>query len=141
VKRLDAFNHLGGTAPCEEQRDPIEPLAEDIRRVARDLRRSKMAIEQTSEELRATEHRARSGALTWKPYSRILLLGLSASLPGMPGQFREKIFVPYFSTKQHGTGLGLRLACRILTDHCGSIKVVKHQYAAGATFLIDFPIT
>jgi nitrogen fixation/metabolism regulation signal transduction histidine kinase len=81
----------------------IEQLAEDIRRVAHgnldftlhvtshdelgllaaffnqmtcDLRRSKMAIEQTSEELRAMEHRARSGAFTWKPYSRILLPGL-----------------------------------------------------------------
>jgi two-component system, NtrC family, nitrogen regulation sensor histidine kinase NtrY len=61
--------------------------------------------------------------------------------PGIPDQFRGKIFEPYFSTKQHGTGLGLSLVCRILTDHCGFIKVVKHWHAAGATFLIELPIT
>ena len=69
------------------------------------------------------------------------LLGVSALLPEIPDQFREKIFDPYFSTKQRGTGLGLSLVRRILTDHCGSLKVVKRQYAAGATFLIELPIT
>ena len=43
--------------------------------------------------------------------------------PGIPPEVREKIFVPFFTTKEEGSGIGLSLARRILRLHGGSISV------------------
>jgi len=49
---------------------------------------------------------------------------------------RERLFLPYFSTKQRGTGLGLSIAAKILQEHHGSIRVEKNL-PAGARFIIE----
>lgn len=59
--------------------------------------------------------------------------------PGVTNEMRERLFLPYFSTKQRGTGLGLTIAAKIVQDHQGSIRVEKNS-PAGARFLIDIPI-
>ena len=43
--------------------------------------------------------------------------------PGIRPEDRDKMFVPYFSTKKKGTGLGLTIAHKIVTDHGGTIRV------------------
>ena len=42
---------------------------------------------------------------------------------GVSREDREKLFLPYFSTKGRGTGLGLAIVNRILTDHNAAIRV------------------
>jgi signal transduction histidine kinase len=55
--------------------------------------------------------------------------------PGIPDSLREKIFQPFFSTKEEGTGLGLSIATRIIEDHGGRLEL-ESQEKAGATFII-----
>lgn len=58
---------------------------------------------------------------------------------GMPKEVVEKIFDPYYTTKKTGTGLGLSLVHRIVTDHHGEIKVASKQ-GKGTTFMITLPL-
>ena len=43
--------------------------------------------------------------------------------PGIPAAEREKLFLPYYSTKRRGSGLGLAIVRRIIAEHGGSIDV------------------
>jgi nitrogen fixation/metabolism regulation signal transduction histidine kinase len=58
---------------------------------------------------------------------------------GIPAENREKIFTPYFTTKESGTGLGLPIVERIVNDHGGAIWFNSAE-GAGTTFFIDFPL-
>ena len=51
---------------------------------------------------------------------------------------REKVFDPFFSTKEGGTGIGLSLSHRIVVDHGGSLSVSTSKWG-GAEFLIEIP--
>ncbi len=43
--------------------------------------------------------------------------------PGIPEEIQEKIFIPFFSTKKDGSGIGLSLARQIMRVHGGNIRV------------------
>jgi len=59
--------------------------------------------------------------------------------PGIPAEVKEKLFIPYFSTKKKGTGLGLAIVHRIVSDHNGSISVSDNS-PHGARFTIELPV-
>jgi len=56
---------------------------------------------------------------------------------GIPAENREKIFFPFFTTKDTGTGLGLSIAMRIVEDHGGTIKL--RTGPEGSAFSIFLP--
>jgi len=58
--------------------------------------------------------------------------------PGIPDEYRQKVFEPYFTTKDDGTGLGLALVRVTLEAHRGTISVGETK-GGGATFIITFP--
>jgi two-component system nitrogen regulation sensor histidine kinase NtrY len=58
--------------------------------------------------------------------------------PGIPPEDREKLFVPYFSTKPGGTGLGLAIVHRIVSDHHGTLRV-EENVPHGTRFVIELP--
>jgi two-component system nitrogen regulation sensor histidine kinase NtrY len=58
--------------------------------------------------------------------------------PGIPPAEREKLFLPYYSTKQRGSGLGLAIVRRIVAEHGGSIDVTDNQ-PQGTRFAIELP--
>ncbi len=58
---------------------------------------------------------------------------------GMPADAVERIFNPFFTTKEHGTGLGLALTHKIIEDHGGSI-MVSSTLGRGTTFRILLPL-
>jgi nitrogen fixation/metabolism regulation signal transduction histidine kinase len=57
---------------------------------------------------------------------------------GVSRDDREKLFLPYFSTKRRGTGLGLAIVSRILVDHNASIRVESNS-PGGARFIVEVP--
>jgi nitrogen fixation/metabolism regulation signal transduction histidine kinase len=58
---------------------------------------------------------------------------------GINREMKEKLFLPYFSTKKRGTGLGLAIVRRIIEDHHGSIRVEENK-PAGAKFIVELPL-
>jgi len=57
---------------------------------------------------------------------------------GVPDRDKEKLFLPYFSTKGRGTGLGLAIVHRIVRDHDGQISV-HDNHPHGTRFEIELP--
>ena len=55
---------------------------------------------------------------------------------GLTDEMRERLFLPYFSTKQRGTGLGLAIAAKVVQEHGGSIRAEKNT-PVGACFIIE----
>jgi two-component system nitrogen regulation sensor histidine kinase NtrY len=57
---------------------------------------------------------------------------------GVTAEDKEKLFLPYFSTKQRGTGLGLAIVNHIVTDHHAHIRV-EDNIPAGTRFTVELP--
>lgn len=55
---------------------------------------------------------------------------------GLSTSDKEKLFMPYFSTKERGTGLGLAIVSHIVTEHHGRVRA-EDNYPSGARFLVE----
>jgi signal transduction histidine kinase len=58
--------------------------------------------------------------------------------PGIPAADRDKLFMPYYSTKRRGSGLGLAIVRRIIAEHGGAIDVQDNE-PHGTRFTIELP--
>jgi two-component system nitrogen regulation sensor histidine kinase NtrY len=58
--------------------------------------------------------------------------------PGIPAGERDKLFLPYYSTKRRGSGLGLAIVRRIIAEHGGTIEV-SDNVPHGTRFTIELP--
>src|SRR5579864_2285196 len=58
---------------------------------------------------------------------------------GVTRELKEKLFLPYFSTKRRGTGLGLSIVSRIVEDHHGSIRI-EENHPVGTRFIVELPL-
>jgi hypothetical protein len=58
---------------------------------------------------------------------------------GVTPELKERLFLPYFSTKKRGTGLGLAIVSRIVEEHHGSIRVEENS-PLGARFIVELPV-
>ena len=58
---------------------------------------------------------------------------------GIPPGDLKNLFIPFFTTKEKGTGLGLPISQRIIENHGGTIEV-RSQPGEGATFTVLLPI-
>jgi PAS domain S-box-containing protein len=58
--------------------------------------------------------------------------------PGIPAEALTKIFMPFYTTKTNGTGLGLAVVQKIVLQHGGSVEA-RNQPAGGAEFLVWLP--
>src|SRR6266566_2049231 len=66
-----------------------------------------------------------------------LLVTVADHGPGIPEELRQRVFEPYFTTKQDGTGLGLALVRQTLEAHRATVRV-EETPGGGATFTIVF---
>jgi two-component system sensor histidine kinase AtoS len=67
-----------------------------------------------------------------------LLLQVSDNGCGIPPQKRERVFEPFYTSRQQGTGLGLALVTKIVEAHGGSISFTT-QTEKGTTFTLRLP--
>jgi len=56
---------------------------------------------------------------------------------GMPEELMDKIFIPFFSTKKHGSGIGLSLCKQIVMLHKGNLQVQSAE-GKGTVFMMQF---
>ncbi len=79
-----------------------------------------------------------SVTLRSKADPRRIVLEVADTGRGVPAEDRERIFLPYFSTKGRGTGLGLSIVHRIVTDHHANIFVTENP-PQGTVFRLEVP--
>lgn len=73
------------------------------------------------------------------PDRDVVEITIEDSGPGIPPEAKERLFLPYFSTKRSGTGLGLAIVNRIISEHHGSIRV-EENFPTGTKFVIELPV-
>ena len=65
---------------------------------------------------------------------------IADSGPGIPPDVKEKIYDLYFTTKEHGSGIGLAMTFRIVQLHDGTIDFASEP-GQGTTFVLRFPVS
>ena len=94
-------------------------------------------IDNAAEAMRQSEVR-RLGIRTHLAAPDTVELSISDTGHGISPEDRERMFLPYFSTKNRGTGLGLAIVHHILAEHGAQIRVVDNT-PAGARFVVEIP--
>lgn len=67
-----------------------------------------------------------------------LLIEITDSGPGIPANLQEKIFIPFFTTKPEGTGIGLSLCRQVIRRHEGHL-FIRESRPGQTVFCIDLP--
>jgi two-component system, NtrC family, nitrogen regulation sensor histidine kinase NtrY len=74
----------------------------------------------------------------YEPANNLVRIVIADNGPGIPAAERDKLFLPYYSTKQRGSGLGLAIVRRIVAEHGGSIDVTDNV-PHGTRFAVELP--
>lgn len=135
-------------------RDVVEPLL-DRRGVFMEIghdRQDLLRAEMRPENFYCLLHILTSNSLEWlsgvdTPRIRVALSGdqafcvlvFSDNGPGVPVQYRLRVFDPLFSRKEGGRGMGLAIAKRLVESHGGSISLLVDGRRRGANFEIALP--
>jgi two-component system nitrogen regulation sensor histidine kinase NtrY len=114
---------------------PAMPLVrvdpEQIRRVVINLVDNAIeAMERKGHLVVETQHAA---------LERVARIVVADDGPGIPATERERLFMPYYSTKRRGSGLGLAIVRRIIAEHGGSIDVADNL-PRGTRFIVELPV-
>jgi two-component system nitrogen regulation sensor histidine kinase NtrY len=131
----DRFNELKVEARVSENLPNVMLDAEQLKRVFVNL------IDNAIEAFDETQRERRIYIKTFHDAARDLVVAeISDNGNGIPPSDFQKLFQPYFSTKNRGTGLGLAIVQRIVSEHHGRIKAVSNQ-PRGAKFIVELPTT
>jgi two-component system nitrogen regulation sensor histidine kinase NtrY len=121
---VDLRRHYGNGIP----RVSVDP--EQIRRVLINL---------VDNALEAMNHQGAIEISTQHdPANNLVRVVVADDGPGIPAAEREKLFLPYYSTKKRGSGLGLAIVRRIIVEHGGSIDVTDNE-PHGTRFAVELP--
>jgi PAS domain S-box-containing protein len=110
----------------------VQADPEQFRRVVINL------IDNAAEALEHAPLKVISVRTALDPERDVVELVVADSGPGIPPEAKEKLFLPFFSTKRRGTGLGLAIVSRIVSEHNGTIRVEENQ-PTGTRFVIEMP--
>lgn len=77
--------------------------------------------------------------LSYDKEQEMVRIEVSDNGKGIPPEHKMRLFEPYFSTKEHGTGLGLTIASTIISDHNGFMRVQDNK-PRGTKFVIELPV-
>jgi two-component system nitrogen regulation sensor histidine kinase NtrY len=110
---------------------PVELDAEQFKRVLINLVGNAIQAMQNQGKVDiSVEHDIRSNRVR---------IDIADNGPGIRDEDKEKLFLPYFSTKKDGTGLGLAIASKVVTEHRGYIRI-RDNTPRGTIFSIELPI-
>jgi two-component system nitrogen regulation sensor histidine kinase NtrY len=134
VETLALYNGIFANVRIDQRFGADLPLvrldAEQIRRVIINL---------VDNAIEAMERRGRIVVETQRDAgNNIVRVVVADDGPGIPAAEREKLFLPYYSTKGRGSGLGLAIVRRIIAEHGGSIDVGDNT-PRGTRFTIELP--
>jgi two-component system cell cycle sensor histidine kinase/response regulator CckA len=90
--------------------------------------------------LRARRETIRDGASMPLKAGRYIRLDVADSGTGIPPEFAQRVFDPYFTTKKRGSGLGLTVCFSVVKKHGGTI-LADSKPGEGTTFSIYLPDT
>jgi signal transduction histidine kinase len=74
-----------------------------------------------------------------RDFGQALVIRIQDNGPGVPEALQDKIFQPFFTTKEEGTGLGLSMVSRIIEAHQGQLRFYSKE-GSGTTFEILLPV-
>ncbi len=160
---VDSYRQISRLAPLEKKRIQLSDLFETVSRLAAaECPRDDVdfSFEVVPAELDVYADRdllepvllnlLRNGwqatAYEKKPHVRLrgrlnrrsnIVVEVSDNGPGVPDDVANKVFVPFYTTKEAGSGVGLALARQVMIAHGGFIRVGKND-AGGATFSLTF---
>jgi signal transduction histidine kinase len=77
--------------------------------------------------------------LVAEPADGELRISVADTGPGVPAENRERIFYPFFTTREQGTGVGLADVHKAVASHGGSVEV-RDRVGGGAVFVIHLPV-
>ncbi len=125
--------HPGVTfrSQCEVGLPPVPVDPEQIKRVLVNLLDNAIAAMSGQGTIEVAARR--------EPNLGTVRLEVADDGPGIPPEDRDRLFLPYFSTKKKGTGLGLAIVHRIVTDHHGRIAVEDNR-PRGVRFVVELPV-
>ena len=125
----------GVTLQCDLARDlpPVQADPEQLRRAIVNL------IDNAAEAVEDSVVRVISVRTALDTERDVAELIVSDSGPGITPEAKEKLFLPFFSTKRRGTGLGLAIVSRIVSEHNGTIRVEENQ-PSGTRFVIELAV-
>lgn len=66
-----------------------------------------------------------------------VIIDVTDNGPQIPDDYAKQIFVPFFTTKSNGSGIGLSVSRRIMNMHGGTLQLISHP--ASKTFRLQFP--
>lgn len=109
--------------------------AEQIKRALVNLiENARDALESVSGERRITV------STCYVPERRCVRVSVADTGPGIPPPARQRLFMPYFSNKARGMGLGLAIVRQIIAEHRGAIWVEDNE-PRGARFVFELPVS
>lgn len=96
-------------------------------------------IDNAAEAMHASLLRILTVQTGWNEAQTMAEIVIADTGHGITNEIRERLFLPFFSTRRRGTGLGLSIAAKIVQEHLGSIRVEKNS-PAGARFIVEIPM-
>ncbi len=102
---------------------------------SKEAKSENLAIRLSTAELKDSE----THKYNLSPNQRYIIFSISDNGPGIRPELKEKIFIPFFTTKLSGTGLGLANTQRIIEAHKGKI-MEEGSFGSGAFFKIILPV-
>jgi len=131
------FEGRMGTVRVEKRLDPgLPPVMADPEALRRALAN---LIDNAAEAMQESLLRVLSiqtGAADTRGMAEIVVADTG---PGITDDMRERLFLPWISTRHRGTGLGLSIVAKIVQDHGGTIRA-ENNVPAGARFIIELPL-
>jgi len=133
---LQFEDRLDGIRIEQHLADPLPPVMADAEALKRALAN---LIDNAAEAMHDSLLRVLSIETCLSETAGMAEIVIADTGSGLTEEMRERLFLPYFSTKQRGTGLGLTIAAKIVQDHGGTIRA-EHNAPKGTRFVINLPL-